>query len=263
MPRCHSRTICAALAFVATLLSAPPPAGCAPLTLLLFDRPPYYRLHDGHPAGGFLLILAQAAFDRAALDYVVQDMPPPRILATLRRNATPACAVGWFRTPEREGFARYSRPLYTDKPLGVALGTNSPACPPQASLARLLHEKYRWGLRPGFSYGPSVDAALAALPPERVHRVAEPGVLLPLLARGRLDAVLIEPEEFAWLASQDPQNAPRTRLCSLSDTPSAPTRYIICDAAVPEADLARLDAAIDELVGERAQEARHLLALRH
>lgn len=263
MPRCLFRAVCVSLAFAAGLGAVARTATAAPLALLVFDRPPYYRLHDGHPAGGFLLDLARAVLDRAAIPYVVREMPPPRILATFEQHDIQACAVGWFKTPERETFARFSRPIYRNKPLVVALGATSDACPSQPTLSQFVREKYRWGLRLGFSYGPTADAAFADLPEERIHRFTDPAHLLPLLAKGRVDAALIEPEEFSWLMCHNPEYAGSVRICSLADAPPGNQRYIMCDASVPPEMMARIDTAIREFVGEPAdkrslrQEARH------
>jgi polar amino acid transport system substrate-binding protein len=240
-----------------------PSASAAPLALLVFDRPPYYRLHDGHPAGGFLLDLARAVLDRAAIAYVVREMPPSRILATFEQHNVQACTVGWFKTSERETFARFSAPIYRNKPLVVALGVTSDACPPRPTLAQFVREKRRWGLRLGFSYGPAADAVFADLPEERVHRFPDAAHLLPLLAKGRVDAALIEPEEFSWLMSSNPEYAGSVRSCALADAPPGNERYIMCDASVPPEMLARIDAALGEYIGKSAEKLRMRLADRH
>ncbi len=263
MPRCLFRAVCASLLwafFQAPLLAAADET--ASLTLFVFDRPPYYRLRDGHPAGGFLLDLSLAVLDRSAVPYAVRELPAPRVTDTFEKQDVAACATGWFMTPQRQAFARFSAPLYQDKPLVAAMGATG-ACPDKTTLDRLLVEKHRWGLRRGFSYGQDFDAKLAALPDGRVHRFTESASMLELVAKGRLDAVLIEPEEFSWLVGQHPEYAARLRTCALSDVRPGNSRHIMCDAAVSPAILARIDAAIGEFVGEPAQKARRLLALRH
>ncbi|WP_428567835.1 MAG: substrate-binding periplasmic protein [Solidesulfovibrio sp. DCME] len=229
----------------------------------MFDRPPYYRLRNGQPAGGFLLDLSLAVLDHSAIPYVVRELPAARVTATFANEVVNACGTGWFRTPEREGFARFSTPLYQDRPLVAAVNASAGACPESTTLARLLDEKKHWGLRGGFSYGPAIDARLAALPDDRIHRFNDAAAMLALVARGRLDAMLIEPEELAWLVGRHPEYAGTVCALALEDAPPGNGRHIMCDASVSPDTMARIDAAIVEFVGEDAQRARCLVALRH
>ena len=263
MRKCLFHGVCAALAVLSCLTHGAGAASEPTLTLLVFDRPPFYRLKDGRPDGGFLLDNTLAFLERARIPYVVEEMPPGRVLATFLARDTDACAVGWFKTPDRMAFARFSAPISRDRPLAVAVGAGETACPDKATLADFLAAKPHWGLRNGFSYGPQADALLAALPEGRLHRLSDPEQMLPLLAKGRLDAVLIEPEEFSWRAGQDKTLAAAVRLCTLADAPPGNLRYVVCDMSVSPDVLARLDAAIGEFMGEAAQRGRQLAAMRH
>ena len=267
MRKCLFRAISASLA--AMLLLAPAAAratrGDEAVTLYVFDRPPYYHLEHGQPVGGFLLILAQVALDRAGVSHAVREMPPGRILATFESEDVNACAVGWLETPARGRFARFSAPIYYNKPLGAAVSAAAPDVGAGANtLDQLLrHKKWNWGLRLGFSYGPALDAAFTAAPEGAVARFSDPAIMLRLLARGRLDAILIEPEELAWLLSREPQLAGAVRFVPLADAPPRLARHIMCDDTVPPAVMERIDAAIDELIGPAADRARRDFAKRH
>lgn len=103
----------------------------------MFHRPPYYLLHDGKAAGGFLLQTALAVFTVGPREF------PSRcgrcrlgvLLATVTDDKSRVCAVGWLKTPEREAFARFSRSLYRNQPMAtVAVAEGSarsiPSDPP-------------------------------------------------------------------------------------------------------------------------------------
>lgn len=261
MWKCLFHGVCAALAILCGLSRGAGAAEGSTLTLLVFDRPPFYRLKDGRPDGGFLLDNTLAFLERARIPYRVEEMPPGRVLSTYLARDIEACAVGWFKTADRETFARFSAPIYSNRPLAVAVSAG--ACPDKATLADLLAAKPHWGLRNGFSYGPQADALLAALPEGRLHRLSDPAQMLPLLAIGRLDAVLIEPEEFSWRTGQDASLAAALRLCPLEDAPPGNLRYVMCDGSVSPEVLARLDAAIGEFMGEAAQRGRQFATMRH
>jgi polar amino acid transport system substrate-binding protein len=256
MPPVLLRAIAASLAAL-TLLVFAITGECraeesSPLTVFVFDRPPYYQLDQGKPAGGFLLDIALAILDRAGLPYKVQELPPSRILATFQAKTVPACAVGWLRTPQREALAWFSPPIYRNKALGAAVNANARPYPQTTTLDALLRTGLIWGLREGFSYGSTIDEAFAAYPASKLHRFSNPQHMLHLLARQRLEAVLIEPEELAWLLRQEPNLAESIRLLPLADAPASVTRHIMCSAAVAPAVLDRINAAIEAYVGTEA-----------
>ena len=220
-----------------------------PLAVLVFHRPPYYMLHDGKAAGGFLLLAALEAFERAGIPVTLREMPPGRIVATVADGKNQVCAVGWIKTPEREAFARFSLPLYRNQPVAVAIGRAvKMASAPPPSLIDLLGAELHWGLREGFSYGKYFDKAFAEHPPRSVKRFSDTTHLVELVAQGRLDAMLVDPEELAWIISQKPDLGAHIRLLQLADAPSGVERSIMCSTAVPPETMARLDAAITEFL---------------
>jgi uncharacterized protein (TIGR02285 family) len=217
----------------------------SPLPLLVFDRPPYYVLERGRPAGGFVLDIAMAVFAQAGIPVTVQDLPPGRILALFESRAVRACAVGWFQTAQRAAHARFSLPLYTDQPLGVVVRPDTAQALGEApSLAELLSADLNWGLRQGFSHGPVIDAAFGQARGVRFKHFADTRAMLRLLALGRLDAVLLGPEELSTHLDAEPDLAGRLRFVTIRDAPPGLDRYLMCGRAVPAQLMARIDAAI-------------------
>ncbi|EFL49728.1 extracellular solute-binding protein family 3 [Solidesulfovibrio fructosivorans JJ]] len=261
MKKCLFRAILALLA-MAPCLTGPVRAAGEPVTLFVFDRQPYYHLDSGRPDGGFLLTLAQIVFRRAGVPYRIREMPPGRILATFETEDVNSCAVGWLQTPARQRFARFSAPIYVNKPLGVAVRAPLAAKDGPQPLGDLLKKHWKWGLRLGFSYGQALDAAFAAAPAGTVTRFSDPTIMLRLLAKGRLDAILIEPEELSWLLEREPRLAAAMRFVPLAGAkPRA--RHIMCDDAVSPDVMRRLDAAIDEILGPASDTIRRTEAMRH
>ena len=250
MPR---RLLCVVLTSLAALAClwtpAPNAQETAPLTLLVFHRPPYYILDNGKEADGFLLTTALAVFERAGVPVTVREMPPSRIIATLTANNAGVCAVGWIKTPQREAFARYSLPLYHNRPLIAVVGNarNVPSNPPP-SLGDLLGIGMTWGLRGGFSYGKDFDQTFSKYPANRLKRFADTLHMVELLAQGRLDALLLDPEELAWIVAGHPGLGPKIRLVPLTDAQPGADRHILCSQSVAPETMVRLDAAIRDFM---------------
>ena len=113
-----ARSAAAVLALPAGLAGANPGpmVGGEPIQVVVLDRPPYYVVHDGKPSG-FLLLRAKRFIEAAKIPVgAYATYPPRRILAMIRRNEGRFCSVGWFRTAERENYARYSSPIHVDRP---------------------------------------------------------------------------------------------------------------------------------------------------
>lgn len=220
-------------------------AGEQPVTLFVFDRPPYYVLHDGQPAGGFLLDIALAVFAQAGIPVEVREMPPERILATFAARDVRACAVGWLRTTERASYARFSLPLYENRPLGVVVtAEKARALGPAPSLDRLLAAGLSWGMRRGFSYGDVFDAAFKKYPGQATRLFSDTRLMVRLIAKHRLDATLVAPEELSTYLAEEPELAEGIRFLPITDAPSGFERHLMCDTSLPQALLDRIDAAI-------------------
>lgn len=261
MEKCFLRAISVSLATALCLLCHPQrpilAADTSPLSIFVFHRPPYYILKNGKPAGGFLLDIALDALQRANIPFVIEEMPPARILTTLEQNKRPACSVGWIKTPERNAFAWFSQPMYFDAPLGVAVRADMPLPQAPSTMTNLLRIGWTWGLRAGFSYGPHLDQTLAAYPETKERRFSSPDRMLHLLVKHRLDAVLIEPEEMAWLVRDKPELATQLRYVHLDDAPPRTPRHIMCNHAVTEDIMNRINTALSE-AGSSESGQRHV-----
>jgi len=215
--------------------------GC--LELLYFERPPYYQALPGGAVGGLVASRAAAALEAAGVCYRWRALPAKRHLAEIERNEQAACAVGWFRTAERERYARFSAPLYRDRPLVAVAARAAGLKERYRSAAELLAQGNRvLGLRAGFSYGEELDAAIARIAP-RTYTTAKPVVhLLQMLERGRVDFVFMAREEADYLLARGEH--PGLMLISFADLPAGNTRHLLCSRRTPEAVLERIDAAI-------------------
>ncbi len=249
MLNCLSRTIVVLSATAILVVAAWANAGPLSepdisITLFVFNRPPYYLIEHDRPTGGFLLDMALAVFNQAGIDVKIKEMPPKRILSLLQGRDAPACAVGWFATPERQAFARFSSPLYRNGSIGVVVNAERhQTAEAPVSLDALLQQHAILGLRDGFSYGEAIDRQLLEHPGS-TKRFAETRQMFRLVALNRLDAVLIEPEVMAWEQRTNPGLTDRLRFLPLADAPSGLDRRIMCHKAVPQVVMDRIDAAI-------------------
>ncbi|MGA6104087.1 hypothetical protein ABS648_08880 [Pseudomonas solani] len=185
-------------------------------------------------------------FASAGVATEVVTLPAKRIVWQMQYEPGPHCSVGWIRTREREGFARFSLPIRP--PLYLEVVTNRRALPQvsrYASLRALMAAPgLRLGVSDGFSYGEELDRRIADMGEAALPNSQAPINQLRLLASNRFDYTLADPYDFRWAMSH-PSYAHR-ELVSLvfPDMPPGRPRHLMCSRSVPEATVQRIDQAI-------------------
>lgn len=232
----------------------------SPLIVYYYDRPPYYGVVDDRPAG-FLVKMARLVFEEAGIPIRYEIVPARRVLENLRRPGN-ACALGWFRTPERESHFAYSRePLYQDGPFELVLRRPAAAkLPRQPTLDTILGAGLNLGVVEGYVYGPWLEPRLRTLrpPPESVNIRTDSATLCRMAAAGRIDGFFLGREESRHtLATADP--SVRSALVSLpiAGAPPGNRRYLIFSRGVDPELLRRIDASLARV--KRSAAYRHLL----
>lgn len=217
------------------------------------ERPPYYWTDNGQPRG-FLLELTQRILRLAGIRTAYAPAPPNRIIADLREDREPICSIGWFRNPERERYARFSLPIYRDRPL-VILTTKDRAAnfrnhdrlqdvfgDPSLVLAQVA----------SFSFGEAVDGLLEKTPARSLTVSSGQSVLPRLILEGRVSYMLVAPEEVPTLLQSANVDPGLFVQLTMRDTPAGNLRHLIFSARVSEDMLRKVNAAIKVLTDQEA-----------
>jgi polar amino acid transport system substrate-binding protein len=229
----------------APLLAAEP---AQPLRLAFIERPPFYTNRDGVPAG-FLLEAASKVFAAAGVPVVLVPSTTEQILEDIQRIDGHTCSPGWYKTMEREAFARFSIPLYRNSPLvALALRSNASRFLPRKSLQALAADKnLRLGIIEGYSYGEALDRQIRAFMPQRVEVAADQRLMLQMLRKNAFDYLLVAPEEIENLM-RDAGVPPEDFLIhALTDAPVGDPGHIMCSRDVDLSAIDLLNDAINAL----------------
>ncbi len=219
-----------------------------PVVVKVRDKPPIHYFSNGQPAGP-VFELTRRVFEQAGIPAHYISVPPKRILAEMQASTERACSISWYWLPEREAFASFSLPIHRDPPhLLVANIEALPRIKARGLLHAVLHDtSLTLGAVDGVSYGPQLDAAIAARTGGLERTTVTPAVLAKKVAIGRVDFMFMDQEDFAFLREADPATAARLQALSLPDMPAGQTRHIMCGKAVTDDEMARLDHAIRKL----------------
>jgi polar amino acid transport system substrate-binding protein len=215
-----------------------------PVTLLYNDRPPYLVSQADGSATGLSATPAANAFKAAGIPFTWSKMPTNRQLAVVKDLAGMYCAVGWFRKPEREEFARFTKAIYQDKPT-VALVNAQFSIRDGNTLANVLAMKgVRVLVKDQFSYGAFVDGLLASVRPTVISTTAENVQMVQMIQANRADLMFVAEEEANYLIAQAGLGLNDIRVLRFADMPKGEKRHIMCSRHVPEDIIARLNKAI-------------------
>lgn len=219
-------------------------AGAADLVLYFEERPPLMSRQDGHLTG-LQGAPATAALQRAGLTAELRDAPVARQVAMIARNLEPACALGLYRTPERQGLGRYSRlPVYASPPQALLIRKDGRLKDVQRFAAVVQSRDVTLALRLGYSYGAATDKVLAEGGARLLRSSDHSTARARLVLLGMADAALFTPEEGEAVIGQLGEAGTALALRHLPDVPAGEGRYFFCSHAVPERVMRALDAAL-------------------
>jgi len=221
------------------------------VVLLVFERPPYYQ-PDGR--GGYEGLVAgptAQALKRAGVPYVWRQMQPNGHLRAVEANQERVCAVGWFRTDEREEYALFTAPVYQDAPLSVLARADNGAVLGHTSLRDLIGDNtLRLGTKLGYAFGAEVDAMIRDKnPPRSTVSQDDIGLVRMLLGR-RFDYMLSGFDEANALIESFGEAGEDLVAITMADAPPGNTRHLACSASVGAATIEHINAALTEMARE-------------
>lgn len=226
------------------LLAIWPAARAADLVLYYEERPPLMSRQD-QQLTGVQGAPAMAILQRAGLSAELRDAPVARQVAMISRNAEPACALGLYRTPEREKLGKYSRlPVYSSPPQSLVIRRDGRLKDVHRFAAALQLPGVTLALRVGYSYGAETDRALAESPAKLMRSSDHSLARARLVLLGMADAALFTEEEGEALIRQLGEAGAALELRRLPDAPPGEGRYFFCSKSLPDRQLKAIDDAM-------------------
>lgn len=234
----------ALLALGISLLGALSASAQETITVAWRDKAPYHYRENG-VAQGFLLLRAQQVFARAAIPAVFIEEPAKRIWHDFEYGRKSFCSIGWYRLPEREQLAQFSRPLHVDAPQTLLVSPKAlPAIQAYPSFAALLRDPtISMGVIDGVSYGPTLDAQIAHSANQVHHATVSPTSLMQMVAANRVDYMLADQADWQYLRSRA-SGLEKISEYHFRDLPPGLERFIACSKDVAPDLMQRLNQAI-------------------
>lgn len=225
-----------------------PPLG--PYFVHYHERTPYMT-KTGEGIKGLTADRVSLVLNRSGIDYEWRQTPPKRQLELAKEGAGRDIFLGWFKNPEREEFARFSVPLYQDRPTIAVARTGTLDPDYEYALADVLSSpRLRLLLRDGYSYGKVLDAMIRESARNRVVTTVDNIAMLKMIrfARAEYFFITVEEASVAIEASALPRND--FVFIHFADMPPGNIRYLMYSKKVDAAVIKRIDAEISRAYGE-------------
>jgi polar amino acid transport system substrate-binding protein len=226
-------------------------SGAEPMTIYYYERPPFSVTDKDGGVSGLIIEPTRAAFGHVGIPITFEQTSIKRVLELVRDDAAPVCSPGWYRTADRMRFAKFTDPIYRDKP-PIGIASKSLPVPPGTRIADLLAGDARLVVNDGFTYGHYLDPLIARKDPSQVIHLPRPlHGAIDLVLAGRADLALVTEEDAASYAPNG-VGGPDYPILHFPDIPAGEARYIICSHSVADAVIDQLNEAIDGRSGPPA-----------
>lgn len=237
------------LLFLLSLLSgaASPASGEEPLSVLYNARPPYQIPGPGSEVTGFTADPAAYALRKAGIPFKWVPMPTPRQILKIQENRSRLVAIGWFKNPEREKFAKFSHVIYQDKQIAVLARAANQQVSAARTVQELLNDKSLLLLRKlGYSYGRALDDWIDRNRPATMTATVENVSMIQMIHARRADYMFISPEEAEEAIGLAGFQASDFQLRTLPDMPHGEKRHLMFSRLVDDETIRLIDKYIDE-----------------
>lgn len=216
------------------------------IDLHFYVRPPYMVKSGEAQVSGLTADPAQAAFDKAGVPFRWQQTPAKRQLVMIERGSGLDCGVGWYKTPERERFGKFTAPLYRDKPtVGIA---HADFHVRSKTLAGIVADPAtRVVMKVGLTYGQEVVGTMVHAKAQVLTVAAEQANLARMVASGRADFMFSTQEEADNLRTDVVRGGESLKVLTFQDLHAGATRHILCSRTVSDETIDKLNAALVEL----------------
>jgi polar amino acid transport system substrate-binding protein len=217
----------------------------SPIIMHYYERRPFHYTAENQQVEGLVVTPTMQVFKKIGIPIVWKVTPANRILATLKANIGADCSTGWYKTVERESYARFTLPIYNEKPL-IGLSRTDFSAPEGISAKELFAQpKFKLLVKQGFVHGAYLDKLIAQMPPQNIIKVSdEVSSIVRMVKSGIGDLTTTTQEEAEFYVSQAGFGIKDFRVLHFPDVPAVEKRYILCSKQVSEDVINKLNAEI-------------------
>ena len=232
---------CLGYVLVLVLTYSASAAAAEVVQILYHERPPFHSTAPDGSVIGFLVGPTEAVFRRANVQFRWKLVPAKRELLEITENNSLTCLTGFYVTPERQAVAKFSKPIYWNKP-EVALVGQKVAEHAMLNAATLMASQAILVMKDGYSYGSELDGLISNREKVLIHAVTHENIGIARMVKELGNAFMFVPgEEAQQLTSEG------LTVVNLPDLIETKSRHLMCTKKTSDEIMSRLNQAIQDL----------------
>ena len=223
------------------ILSTASIALASPITLYYENRAPFTYLQDGELVGSEGKV-ASEAFREAGIDFTLSEAPGAREIDMVGKNFEATCAVGIYRTADRDRSGKFTLPISIKQAKVVVIRADNPKINSYTTLSDLLADPtISLVMRNGYSYGTQVDDMLDQAK-AHLKRPSESSYgRTKMVLEGMADGALFTPQEADYQIHQFGEAGKLLVSLRFTDSPAGEPSYIYCTKSVDDSMIGKLN----------------------
>jgi len=203
-----------------------------PLKLQIVELPPYMIVNSATSIGGLVVDPTFAALRKAGIDFEWEVVPAVRQLVRIKNNQERICSVGWYKTPTRELFARFSHPIVVDSGY-VAFANNNYNPREGIPIDGVLGDsKISVLIKNGFVYGEYLDAKFITMKARSEPVYVDMPLIFKMVEAGRGQITFAPLAEIRYYQDLGVVDKDRFHIITFKEIPSGFSRYLMCSLKV-------------------------------
>jgi polar amino acid transport system substrate-binding protein len=217
----------------------------SPLLLQIVELPPYMIIESPTSVSGLVIAPVLAALKKGGIAFQWQIVPAVRQLVRIKNNQERVCSLGWYKTPNREKFAKYSRPIVKDS--GYAGFANNQYRPGDGvALDVVLNDPaIKVLIKIGFVHSEYLDARLANMKAHREFTYADMPLIFKMVAAGRAQITFAPLAEIRYYESLGVVGKDDFHVMMFKEMPSSGVyRYMMCSLKVEDELINKFNEAL-------------------
>ena len=220
------------------------------LKVFYYDRLPYYGNVNGK-VSGVMVDIAKEIFEKAGIDYEFVYSPSIRVLETLKIPEN-SCALGWFKTKEREDIYTYSDDfIYQDKQYSIIINKKKrKVLSEKPKIKEILQSNLVLGLVERYAYGDWLDKKIIECHTKttRTNIGDDSNLMYKLMILGnRFDYMFAGMEESSYVIKSNSEYSKKLSVVPVADAPNGNLRYILFSKGIDKNILEKINAAIKKV----------------
>ncbi|MCK5311466.1 MAG: transporter substrate-binding domain-containing protein [Desulfobacteraceae bacterium] len=216
------------------------------ITIHYHERPPYY-VTDSSGVYGLCSDPAKIAFETSGVLFKWQKTPAKRQLEIIKTNRSKECIIGWFKTSEREKFAKYSHYIYQDKPMiALARKDNNRIKSNRSLKETFLNTNLILLKKSSYSYGQFIDIKIVEFNPTILISNSENVTMLKMIHSMRADYFFISEEEANVVIALSGFSREDFKYIKFKNMPKGNKRYLLFSKMVEDDMVERINNAIEK-----------------